>query len=163
MRMNTMDANNLQHEAQRKETEAKLKGLAIELKESMVQRIEEQPGHKELAAKYEEAIATLTVMQIRPGTYVLLKGVQKRSDLNGHEAKVLIFDTASVWCECDFLDGASVRSTVGCKLQNLEINQIRLIMMRWRANSGSMGWRIHIGKISQLCNLTHHTKTFIMI
>ena len=59
--------------------------------------------------------------QILPGTAVRFTGLQRRSDLNGKEAKVVAFDAPSGRYKCLLLSGASSSETIGCKLENLDL------------------------------------------
>jgi len=58
---------------------------------------------------------------IAPGSIVRIKGLRKRSDLNGKQAKVLTFDAGSGRFECQLVSETSATRTIGCKLENLTL------------------------------------------
>ena len=99
---------------------------------------------KTLTEKLEEATRVLSKSQILPGTAVRFTGLQRRSDLNGKEAKVVAFDAPSGRYKCLLLSSISSPETIGCKLENVDLRSgnaceedtkffyLKLTPSRWR-------------------------------
>ena len=62
--------------------------------------------------------ATEKEVQPRPGEHVRIMGLQKRSDLNGKEARVV-----SCRYECELFSDDCAGTTFGCRLENLELRK----------------------------------------
>ena len=87
-----------------------------------------QAAHSQMEAKFterveelERALAAQKASKILPGTRVRIRGLNRRSVLNGEGAKVLTFDDASGRYKCELLGNTSTENIIGCKVENLEI------------------------------------------
>jgi len=56
---------------------------------------------------------------ITPGRRVRIEGLQKRSDLNGQEAKIVMFDSVSSRYKCELISKPYTGTIVRCKVENL--------------------------------------------
>ena len=107
--------------------EARLEALKLKYEDVIAkQRCEiEKIGAKLAAAVEKEAQSErpMTREKIQPGMCVRIKGLKKRCELNGGIAKIVSFDAGSGRYKCQLIGEASGDSTVGCKLENLDIQQ----------------------------------------